>query len=107
MKNLVHSLRQKGYQVKINHYRHNAVKLTGIANLPLTQLVTVAQPLFDARAAQASGAPIWPCGGATAVEIQTPDGKTLTGRADCSLNDNFCKRRGVLIAINRALSTTV
>ena len=45
-----------------------------------------------------------PRGGITQVSITTPDGRELFGEAECSFEDNYNKKRGVAIAIGRALT---
>lgn len=49
-----------------------------------------------------------PCGGETAVEItDETSGKTFTGVALCSVKDNYSKKVGVRLAIERALLTSL
>lgn len=43
-------------------------------------------------------------GGLTIVEVHTPDGEVYHGEAHCSLEDGYCKRRGVQMALGRALT---
>ncbi len=45
-----------------------------------------------------------PRGGQTTVELVTPDGTVLVGKAKCSKKDGFNKRLGVSIALGRALT---
>mgnify|MGYP006355039505 CR=1 FL=1 len=69
----VKQLRQSGYKVRVYHQREK------------------------------KGENISPLGGATKVEITTPDGKDLVGEAICSKRDNYNKKVGAAIAIGRAL----
>ena len=69
----IKQLRQSGYKVRVHHKR---------------ELV---------------GESLSPLGGATKVEITTPDGKNLVGEAFCSKKDNYNKKVGAAIAIGRAL----
>ena len=49
-----------------------------------------------------------PCGGETVVEItDETSGKTFTGVALCSIKDNYSKKVGVRLAIERALLTSL
>lgn len=43
-------------------------------------------------------------GGKTVVEVTLPDGRDLVGISRCSRSENFDKRLGVRIALNRILS---
>lgn len=42
-------------------------------------------------------------GGVTTVQVRTPEGIELEGRAVCSKEDNYNKKLGVSIALGRAL----
>lgn len=44
-------------------------------------------------------------GGSTTVEITTPDGKDISGTANCRDDERFDRRLGLTIAIGRALSS--
>lgn len=45
---------------------------------------------------------IWPRGGRCSVTVTTPDGKVLSGVSECSIKDNFDRKRGLAIALGRA-----
>jgi|688.fasta_scaffold278079_3 hypothetical protein len=72
----VHDLRKSGYKVRILHFR-----------------------VHDDR----SLGEVFPKGGETVVQITTPDGQDLEGRAKCSNKERYNKRVGVQVAIGRAL----
>jgi hypothetical protein len=72
----VHNLRLSGYKVRVLHCR-----------------------VFDNRTL----GKVYPKGGETVVQITTPDGQDLEGRAKCSKKDCYNKRLGVKVAIGRAL----
>jgi hypothetical protein len=72
--NTVESLRKKGYKVRVHHCRKHG-----------------GQPNPTA------------CGGKTVVEITTPDGTTLVGKARCNRKENYNKKLGVRIALGRAM----
>lgn len=42
-------------------------------------------------------------GGYTVVQIRTPDGQEIEGKAICSNKENYNKKLGVKIAVGRAL----
>lgn len=46
--------------------------------------------------------PIYPRGGKTVVSISKDD-KDCFGQAFCSLEDNYCKKTGVALALSRAM----
>ena len=50
---------------------------------------------------------IAPRGGFTEVVIVDKDGVEYEGRADCSLADNYCRKRGIAIAFSRAAANLV
>ena len=101
--NLVQSLRDQGFTVRVTHHRNYLVLNTMVYNgcvRPSNNLVSVvtlprhmAPPLNMAL----------PKGGMTEVEVVTPDGEILTDTAYCSETDQFNKRRGVAIALGRIL----
>lgn len=73
----VHDLRKAGYKVRVLHCRKFSTRnLLGE---------------FD------------PKGGETVVQITTPDGQDLEGRAKCSDKERYNKRVGVQVALGRAL----
>lgn len=72
----VQSLRQSGYKVRVLHHRRNDDRVLGAVH---------------------------PKGGETVIQITTPDGVDLEGRAKCSKKDLYNKKLGVKVAIGRAL----
>lgn len=72
----VHDLRKAGYKVRVLHCRRRDERT-------LTQV--------DCK------------GGETVIQITTPDGQDLEGRAKCSDKERYNKRVGVQIALGRAL----
>lgn len=76
----IHQLRKQGYKVRVHHQREtlDVLTLTGI------------NKFLSAR------------GGSTTIELTTPDGKTAIGESRCSLQDNFCRRTGSKLALERA-----
>lgn len=82
MKYTIKQLRQKGYKVRVLHFRnlHKKKRLNGDSNE------------ISAR------------GGSTTIEITTPCKQfTTVGKAVCSLEDNFNRRVGNEIALGRAI----
>ncbi len=45
-----------------------------------------------------------PTGGQTVVQITTKDGRELEGVADCSMHDPYNRKKGLAIALGRALA---
>lgn len=78
----VRSLRQKGYRVRVFHTR------------PYKKVIDEETPpgLFEE------------CGGSTEVQIFNSSGDWVTtGTARCSFKENYDKKKGVRIALGRAL----
>ena len=72
----VKSLRQKGYKVRVLHNRRYKGKFSNE---------------FEEK------------GGKTTVEIRSPEGTEISGSAKCHEKDNYNKKEGVRIALERAL----
>lgn len=90
----VHELRQKGYKVKIQHYRYpkgiRVGKKTRSFLLPTNHAFL-----------QSFGYNNF--GGATNVTLILPDGRALFGKSFCNRVDSFQKKEGVRWAIMDAL----
>jgi len=84
----IQSLRQKGYKVRVKHYRY--------ANfgVPIVKRQKV-EPIKDL-----DGKRRHPKGGLTIIELDGPQGR-FVGSAVCSKMDNFCYKTGVKIALGR------
>jgi hypothetical protein len=85
MHKLISELRQAGFRVYINHDR--IVKNQWVYQNALTKVLT---PMLS------------PKGGSTIVEIHS-EGKQYTGIAKCSKSDCYNKKRGLAIALGRAV----
>lgn len=72
----VQNLRKDGYKVRVLHHRRDDNRVLG---------------------------GVHPKGGMTVVQITTPDGRELEGRAECSKKDLYNKKLGVRMAIGRAM----
>jgi len=83
----VKELRQSGYKVNIQHYR-------------CLQNDNLAIPLYQIR-----GLVLNPCGGKTVVSVSHPTEKytKAMGEAFCSIHDNYSRKTGVNLALERAL----
>lgn len=90
----VQSLRQEGYRVRVQHSRY----LRNGALIPMREYYTK----FTKEERESH--PIDPRGGFTFIELETPDGKDIKTRADCSQKDNFNYEMGRRIALGRAFS---
>ena len=83
----VKSLRDQGFQVRVHHirrYKYESENAAVPSNFNRNQIIL-------AR------------GGVTDVAITTPDGKNVRAFAYCSDKDGYNKKRGVLIALGRAM----
>ncbi len=83
----VKDLRAAGNKVRVYHYR----RCRGDNNLIPRKDFEKGDVNMDTK------------GGKTTVEIACPNGQTLVGEALCSKNDNFNRKRGLYIAVARAL----
>lgn len=72
----IHDLRKNGYKVRVLHHRKHDNRILGAVKAK---------------------------GGMTIVQITTPDGQDLEGRARCSNKDLYNKKLGVKVAVGRAL----
>lgn len=85
-------LRKKGYKVSIFHVRNY-----GYADNPLYAC--------DRYVDHADKRKAFPRGGFTFVKL-LKNGKSKVGVSECSLKDNYCRRRGVKEALKRAITDT-
>ena len=82
----ISELRNAGFRVYINHDR--LIKNVWVYDNATTKVL---RPLIS------------PKGGTTIVEIHSQDGKQFIGIAACSKSDCYNKKRGLAIALGRAL----
>lgn len=90
----VKELRQKGYKIRVTHYRYSTAYENKLNLFSLYELRTYHDDWQKY---------IKPKGGETKVEILTPDGKEFAASAVCSKKDVFCRRIGRETAILRIL----
>jgi hypothetical protein len=114
----VQSLRAAGYKVRVCHKRHFSIfaeKDDVKVKIDVTPAMSFRElddglPTLNALCMPYSIKPISfsvePRGGLTLIEITTPDGTDLKGEALCSKRDNYDKKKGVKIALGRALKNT-
>jgi hypothetical protein len=76
----IKKLRQTGYKVRVMHER-DTIKVQTISGF---------RSFYNAR------------GGSTTIQITTPEGITIEGKSRCSQKENFCRKTGNTIAIQRA-----
>lgn len=86
MSNQISKLRQLGCRVFVNHKRISRNRW-----IQINEITKVLSPM------------VLPKGGKTVVEITTPDGQAFTGEAVCSKSDCYNKKRGLAIALGRAI----
>lgn len=85
--NSVHLLRKNGFKIRVRHTRLMEWELSN-PNLP-KQFFPVLR--LSAR------------GGSTTVEVTTPRGQTTKAEARCSNKENFNRKRGLYLALDRAV----
>jgi len=85
-KETIHSLRKKGYKVRVIHSRHISTMCGATENYRKEEI-----ECFQPR------------GGKTQIDVTTPAGETVTGISVCSLKDNFNHKTANQIALGRAL----
>lgn len=95
----VESLRQQGYRVRCLHKRYFGGYADGFVTRK--EFCENEQEMYGDMAYSYNEA-VLPYGGETVVEITTPEGVDLVGVAKCSIKDNYCKKKGVAIALGRA-----
>jgi hypothetical protein len=76
----IKELRQTGYKVRVMHER-DTIKVQTISGF---------RSFYNAR------------GGSTTIQITTPEGITIEGKSRCSEKENFCRKTGNRIAMERA-----
>lgn len=96
----VRQLRQEGNKVRVTHFRNHKTKTISFADGR-----TVADQVQFSRKnhKQASSDEISQFGGATVVQVTTPDGLTGEGEVHCHYKDPFCYREGANRATFKAL----
>ena len=113
---LIKDLKMAGFEVKIFHARPYSVHMLADADEEFVKGVPVknveiagmllpagSQLLFKDEVVRGLHCKVMPRGGITIACVKHPDGRTAEGRAYCSPADNFWKKRGVYLALKRAL----
>ncbi len=95
----VQELKDKGYLVKIKHFRYPYDPLVEYLNLPKGSVGV--RPLAPER--EIYGPRRYPRGGLTTMEVTSPDGFNYAASAECSLMDGFERKRGVRICLGRII----
>lgn len=89
----IDQLKAEGFKVRVRHLRRCADWRGRILEIFL--------PLHEIRT---EGLELLPTGGETRVSIEYPDGLSgVNAVAACSVQDNFCRRTGLELAVSRAL----
>lgn len=99
----VKSLRQKGLKVRVHHHRQYDLEISDSEALEMLLHDEEIGP--KAHEILNKYIKLSPQGGRTIVQLATPDNQELEGVANCSQLDNYNKKRGVQIALNRALKS--
>jgi hypothetical protein len=108
----VSKLRKEGYKVRVSHYRPFSFfdtqeetyllalfpfsKNKKVRDIKETAEDALNRSIYDFNLINTSGS--------TFVEITTPDGEELSGIAHCSHKENFCYKKGVETAIEKAFT---
>lgn len=93
----INSLKEKGYKVYVSHKRYFCEQVFNKNMEPVQAYVLRNMSQVD-RDIKKNAHPV---GGMTCVSIVSPDGDVKTGCAQCCLKDNYNKKLGVQIALNR------
>lgn len=93
-KGILHSLRQRGFKIRVRHYRWAAPKDKDPSDFGL-YLVT--------RQNHKDFSYISSLGGETEVDVTFQDGTTVSAHSICSQEDNYCRRLGAYLAFKRAV----
>lgn len=97
MKTTIQKLREDGNKVRVRHCR-------AYKNIPGEYLT---RRQFEERSTAMINKPysaaVSPNGGMTVIQITTPTGEELEGVALCSLKDGYNRKKGLAIAMGRAL----
>ena len=94
----IKELQQKGWRVKINHFRLLTRIGKNVKRFTSKKLHRSCDKVFKEKNVERNAK-----GGKTVIEL-TRDGLTFTGQSQCSMNDNFNKKLGLQVAVSRLLS---
>jgi hypothetical protein len=101
----VEDLRKDGYKVRVIHsrYYHRKVYYDDVPELLNKRELesfneNISEP-FDYLVCE----DILARGGRAVVDITCPDGTELQGVSECSVDENYNRKKGITIAIGRAL----
>lgn len=95
----VYELRKSGNKVQVMHWRWHRYGLYSGGQ----EEDYYRKNYEDELSRQDLNKPCLAKGGKTEVKITTPDGINAVGVAECSRKENFCRKRGLDIALGRAL----
>lgn len=84
---MIHQLRLTGLKIKVHHYRNFNIQ---------------AKKNNEMRFTFGDFYRITPKGGRTVVTITDTNGDVFTGESICSIKDNYCRKTGARIALERA-----
>ena len=93
-KGIIHSLRKRGFKIRVRHYRWALGKQDDRIRLSL----------FTSQNRK-SFSYISSTGGMTEADVTFPDGETITARSLCNDQDSYCRRLGAYLAFKRAVQT--
>lgn len=105
---IITDLKAKGYRVTVSHFRISSADFAtaktmnelGVKNW--AKIERLVCPTYLLRSAfSENGYDISPRGGRTEVRVVAPDGLEFYGEANCSLADNYCRNKGITMALGR------
>ncbi len=102
----VQEMRRHGYKVQVRYERFQCIiHVRGqkpiLSFRPYSPRNGFMFVLNDGTVSPSFEHSAWPRGGTCKVVVTTPEGKTLTGESRCSLKDNFDRRVGLGLALER------
>lgn len=87
----VKSLRQSGWKVRVTHLRFVTKNSDLEATFEIRKVNKEIMQWLETK------------GGKTVVDLRAPDGSEFSAEAECSKKENFNRKMGLQIALNRAL----
>jgi len=110
MKTTIQKLREDGNKVRVRHCRaYKNIPGEYLTRRQFEERIESSSAISAAAVINGKLSPkpyseiVSPNGGMTVVQITTPTGEELEGVALCSLKDGYCRKKGLAIAMGRAL----
>jgi hypothetical protein len=105
----VELLRKQGYQIRVTHFRYTPESAATVRFQGMRVWREAMTPMHELRASfeldqanqEADTNYMDSHGGATKIELKTPEGVEFQSEAHCSIHDPYNKRKGVKITLSR------